>query len=205
MSALMKRAFLNSLLAAIVAVVWLAGCGGGSDGQSEVLTDLPVAAGLKTPPPAPAPAAPASPEPVAPPSAPAGTPEASATAAAPAPAPPLYSYRSENRRDPFRSVIVAGEKLTGEELLHPLQKYAVRDLQLVAIVWGEFGTSAMLKTPDGKGYTVRKGVAVGNRQGVVKRIKPDQVIIEERYTDLFGERKEETITMDLHPSEEGYR
>jgi len=172
--------------------IWLAGCGGGTE-------QAPPAQPVKRPPP--------------PPRAGAPTP-ATAQSPAVAPAEPLsepeppstsYAYRADNRRDPFRSVIVAGEKLAGEGLLHPLQKYAVRDLHLVAIVWGGFGASAMLQTPDGKGYTVRTGMTVGNREGVVKQIKPDHLVIEERYTDLFGERKEETIKMDLHPQQEGFK
>ena len=173
--------------------IWLAGCGGGAE-------EVPPVPPVKRPPPppqaeVPTPATAQSPAvaTAAPPSEPEPLP------------PPLYAYRADNRRDPFRSVIVAGEKLAAEGLLHPLQKYAVRDLHLVAIVWGGFGASATLQTPDGKGYTVRTGMTVGNRDGVVKQIKPDHLVIEERYTDLFGERKEETIKMDLHPQQEGFK
>jgi type IV pilus assembly protein PilP len=75
----------------------------------------------------------------------------------------------------------------------------------VAIVWGQLGASAMLQTPDGKGYTVKVGTAVGNRDGVVSKIKPDQIVVKERYTDIFGERKDESVVLDLHLPEEGLK
>jgi Tfp pilus assembly protein PilP len=131
---------------------------------------------------------------------------AAPVAAAPSPSaepqPPSYTYVAGNRRDPFRSIIVAKSKQASMDLMHPLQQYAVRDLRLVAVLWGQLGAGAMLQTPDGKGYTVYVGTAVGNRDGVVKQIKPDQIVIKERYTDIFGERKEDSVVLDLHLPEE---
>jgi len=127
-------------------------------------------------------------------------------AAAPIPAQaPAYSYVAGNRRDPFRSIIVSKGKEASVDLVHPLQQYAVKDLKLVAVVWGQLGSSAMLQTPDGKGYTVTVGTSVGNRDGVVSKIKPDQIVVKERYTDIFGERKDESVVLDLHLPEEGLK
>jgi type IV pilus assembly protein PilP len=114
-------------------------------------------------------------------------------------------YVAGNRRDPFRSIIVAKGREAAMGLIHPLQQYSVKDLKLVAIVWGQLGASAMLQTPDGKGYTVKVGTAVGNRDGVVSKIKPDQIVVKERYTDIFGERKDESVVLDLHLPEEGLK
>lgn len=118
---------------------------------------------------------------------------------------PTYTYVAGNRRDPFRSIIISRGKQNSTDLLHPLQQYAVKDLKLVAVVWGQLGAGAMIQTPDGKGYTVYVGTAVGNRDGVVKQIKPDQIVVKERYTDIFGERKEESVVLDLHLPEEGLK
>jgi Tfp pilus assembly protein PilP len=122
-----------------------------------------------------------------------------------APQVPPYTYIAGNRRDPFRSIIISSGKQNATDLLHPLQQYAVKDLRLVAIVWGQLGAGAMIQTPDGKGYTVYIGTAIGNRDGVVKQIKPGQIVVKERYTDIFGERKEESVVLDLHLPEEGLK
>jgi len=73
---------------------------------------------------------------------------------------------------------------------------------VIAIVWGGMGQSAMLQTPEGKGYTVRVGTRVGPNHGVVRKITPREVIVEERYTDVFGETKTREVTLELHLSGE---
>jgi Tfp pilus assembly protein PilP len=185
------RSFLTWQSLAAVAVcawLWLGGCSGGAPPPPPLKPPTaPKPAAKVTPSPAPVvPAAPASIE---------STPSAE-------PAPPSYTYVAGNRRDPFRSIIVAKSKLASMDLVHPLQQYAVKDLRLVAVLWGQLGAGAMLQTPDGKGYTVYVGTAVGNRDGVVKQIKPDQIVIKERYTDIFGERKEDSVVLNLHLPEE---
>jgi len=191
--------------AAMLACVWLClpGCGGSSPPPAPV-PKPPVG----TKPPAASKTGPAAPVQPATPASTQAVPPATDTAA-PAPPPaqpaPPYTYVAGNRRDPFRSIIVAKGKEAAMDLVHPLQQYAVKDLKLVAIVWGQLGASAMLQTPDGKGYTVKIGTAVGNRDGVVSKIKPDQIVIKERYTDIFGERKDESVVLDLHLPEEGLK
>ena len=55
------------------------------------------------------------------------------------------------------------------ENLTPLQKYEIEKLKLVAIIWGEDGSVAMMELPDGKGYTIRIGDLIGNRGGRYQR------------------------------------
>ncbi len=73
---------------------------------------------------------------------------------------------------------------------------------MIAIIWGGLGQSAMVQTPDGKGYTVRVGTRIGSNQGVVKRITAQSVVVEERYTDVFGENKTREVVLNLGPSGE---
>jgi len=191
---------LIGVMLALGACLWLGGCGGGGGGAP------------KTAPPAPAKTAPAA----AKPAATAPTPQAP-VAQGSAPAAPggqtvlaeaiegqNYFYRAAGRRDPFRSIIVASGTSTGS-MSNPLQQYSVKDLKLIAVIWGQLKTGAMIETPDGKGYTVYVGTTVGNREGVVKQIKPDQIVVREQYTDIFGERKEESVVLDLHLPEEGFK
>ena len=203
----MKRSSFTLLLVAALAAsacLWSGGCKGGGAAPAAKPPTSAVPPAKTAPPAATAKAPVSSPAPTEP-SKPAVPPEAStAPAAAPSQEQP-YSYWAGNRRDPFRSIIVSRGKQASTDLLHPLQQYSVKDLKLVAVVWGQLGVGAMLQTPDGKGYTVYVGTAVGNRDGVVKQIKPDQIVVRERYTDIFGERKEESVVMDLHLPEEGLK
>ncbi len=60
----------------------------------------------------------------------------------------------------------------------------------------------MVRSTDGKGYTVRKGMIVGQNKGVVKNITPKNLIVQETFTDIFGEKKKRDFVFKLHPQEE---
>lgn len=113
-----------------------------------------------------------------------------------------FQYNPEGRRDPFQSVIAATSKKKLGETIPPLQRLELAELRLTGIVWGGFGYNALLRTPDGKGYSVRVGSRVGSNQGVVREISKSALIVEERFTDIFGEKKVREVTMDLHPRKE---
>jgi len=134
---------------------------------------------------------------------PAGTEPTATTEATPTPAQPVVAYDPGGRRDPFRSILVTSESAKSLKSLPPLLRTDVGELQLIAIVWGGFGYSAMVRTPDGKGYTIRVGTLVGPNKGVVRRITKTDLTIEEKYTDIFGEKKIREVKMDLHPQKEG--
>lgn len=112
-----------------------------------------------------------------------------------------YIYDPEGRPDPFKSVLAAGIARE-QQLVPPLQQRKITEMKVIAILWGGLGQSAMLQTPDGKGYTVRVGTRVGPSNGVVKKISPREVIVAERYTDVFGENKTREVILELRPSGE---
>lgn len=115
-----------------------------------------------------------------------------------------FRYDPEGRRDPFRSIIASSGKSKKMVMsLPPLQRLSLSELRLIGIVWGGFGFGAIVQTPDGKGYTLRKGTRVGINSGIVRRITQEEVVIRETATDIFGETKTSTIVMKLHPQEEG--
>lgn len=70
----------------------------------------------------------------------------------------------------------------------PLQRVPLGDLTLIGVVWGGFGSRAMVQTPDGRGYTVHHGTLIGPNNGVVTAISEDAITVEERVTDLYGRR-----------------
>lgn len=114
---------------------------------------------------------------------------------------PRYSYNADGRRDPFLS-LVSLEKASEREIRPPLQRLSLNQVQVIGIVWGAYGYSAMVQAPDGKGYTVRQGTLIGPT-GVVRRITEKAVEVEEPYTDLMGEKKKRVTKLTLHPQQEG--
>lgn len=112
-----------------------------------------------------------------------------------------YVYDPTGKRDPFRSAIL-GESLRGKETLPPLQRREISELKLIGIVWDKGGYSAMLETPDAKGYTIKVGTLIGPKKGVVKKITKRTVVIEEKYMDIIGEMKTREVVMELPSKEE---
>jgi Tfp pilus assembly protein PilP len=115
--------------------------------------------------------------------------------------PPSYSYNPEGRRDPFSSILQIGQRKKGN-LLPPLQRVELSQLQLIGIVWGGFGYSAMLQSSDGKGYTVQAGTLVGSKKGFVKEINPKTLVVQETFTDVFGDKKTRDFVFQLHSQED---
>ena len=112
-----------------------------------------------------------------------------------------YTYDPEARPDPFKSIVIGGIP-KDLQLIPPLQQREATEMKLIAIIWGGLGQSAMLQTPDGKGYTVSVGTRVGPNKGVVKKINPRDVVVEERYIDFFGENKTREVILELRPGGE---
>lgn len=115
----------------------------------------------------------------------------------------LFQYNPEGRRDPFKSIIIASGKRSSSENLPPLQRKELSELRLIGIVWGSFGHGAIVQASDGKGYPVREGTRIGLNNGVISRITNKEVVIEEKYLDIFGETKVRNVVMELHPQKEG--
>jgi type IV pilus assembly protein PilP len=195
----MKRRRLNrACRLPVIAAVLLWGCGGGSPPAPPAAPKAPAAA-------TPVPAAPPAQKPVSQAPPPVTAPAPSATTEGPpaAAVEQVYLYNPEGRRDPFRSILVTAEKIQRLETLPPLQRTDVADLKLIGIVWGSVGHHAMVQTPDGKGYTIKRGTLVGVNNGVVKKITERALIVEEQYTDIFGERKMREVKIELRPEKEG--
>lgn len=115
--------------------------------------------------------------------------------------PEQYTYEPGNRRDPFQPV-TSIESVTKKAGLPPLQRHDPSELRVIGIIWGDFGYKAMVVTPDGKGYTLSKGTMVGPKEGVVKKITKNTVIIEEKSIAFSGEEKKREVILELQSKEE---
>ena len=114
---------------------------------------------------------------------------------------PRYVYNPGSRRDPFLS-LASMEKGMGKEVRPPLQRASLNQVQVIGIIWGAYGYSAMVQLPDGKGYTVRSGTLIGPT-GVVRRVTEKAVLVEEPYIDFLGDQKMRLTKLTLHPQQEG--
>jgi type IV pilus assembly protein PilP len=102
------------------------------------------------------------------------------------------------RRDPFRPFTLNTRTPNRpRETLSPLERYELGQLRLVGVVWHVKEPSAMIEDSAGLGYVVKVGTPIGPNSGKVTAIKPDQIIVEETYVDLFGAKKRREINLKL--------
>ena len=50
-----------------------------------------------------------------------------------------------------------GQQVEPDSSLPPLQRVGLTELSLIGVLWGNYGYTAMVQTPDGKGYSIRRG------------------------------------------------
>lgn len=107
-----------------------------------------------------------------------------------------YVYDSTGKRDPFRPFNFA-PKVTDTTGKTPLEKYAIGQLKLTAVLGSGEDASAMVENAVGKGFTIKKGTKIGNNEGEVVEIHPDKILILEKSVDFTGQTKTKTIEMRL--------
>ena len=110
-------------------------------------------------------------------------------------------YDPSGRRDPFAPIVQELQPGKTDTSLPPLQRVTLTELNLLAIVWGSYGYTAMVQTPDGYAYTVRRGTRVGQNNGVVSAVTERGIIVQERFTDVYGKKQEREHVKLLHPKE----
>jgi len=111
------------------------------------------------------------------------------------------SYDPSGRRDPFLPMIQLGQQTEQDATLPPLQRVGLTELSLIGVLWGNYGYTAMVQTPDGKGYSIRRGTRIGPNNGVVSSITERGIIVQERFTDVYGNKQEREYVKLLHPKE----
>jgi type IV pilus assembly protein PilP len=111
------------------------------------------------------------------------------------------SYDPSGRRDPFAPVLQRLGLGPIDPTLPPLQRVGLTEMNLIAVIWGAYGYTAMVQTPDGNGYTVRRGTRVGPNNGVVSAVTEKGIVVQERFTDVYGSKQEREYVKLLHPKE----
>ena len=112
-----------------------------------------------------------------------------------------HSYDPSGRRDPFAPVLQQLGLGPIDPTLPPLQRVGLTEMNLIAVIWGAYGSTAMVQTPDGNGYTVRRGTRIGPNNGVVSAVTEKGIVVQERFTDVYGSKQEREYVKLLHPKE----
>ena len=107
-----------------------------------------------------------------------------------------YVYDPTGVKDPFLPFNFAPQVAYDADKT-PLERYALGQLRLTAVLDSADEAAAMVQNAAGRGYTVRKGTKIGNNNGEVIDILPDRLLILESTTDFTGETKTRTVEMLL--------
>ena len=104
-------------------------------------------------------------------------------------------------RNPFKPFVVT----EAPKVLRPrtpLQRYRLSELRLVAVIWGIKPPVGMVEATDGKGFVVKKGDLVGDRDGRVVRVKENSVVVAETFKDHTGKVITKNTEIKLPSSKE---
>ena len=98
-----------------------------------------------------------------------------------------WRYASFGRRDPFRPLIELAEEITTVDVVcdpgrdrEILEGYELMSLKLTGIMKDGNEHVALIKAPDGKGYSVRQEQYVGKKCGKVLAVQPDHMMVREQ-------------------------
>ena len=110
-----------------------------------------------------------------------------------------FTYDPTGKRDPFESFDFSPDgKIDMSK--PPLERYALGQLKVTAIL-SDFkiagNRTAIVEDATGKGYSIRKGTRLGNRDGVVVAIDEDKIHVVESIVDFTGVAKKYPAVMNL--------
>jgi type IV pilus assembly protein PilP len=121
--------------------------------------------------------------------------------------PPLYDPKG--KIDPFEPLVremptsAKKKKNIKRQPRTPLERIALSQLKLTAIIMASSGNRALVEETSGKGYVVKKGTYIGINGGKISNIKKEIVIVEERFEDFSGkiQTRERELKLPKPPGE----
>lgn len=108
-----------------------------------------------------------------------------------------YSYRVENKRDPFQQsvALIKSEPVKhSNSTLHPnearnkeaLENFPLESLFMVGVMKNNGENWAIIKAPDGSIYKVKKGNYMGQNHGKITKITDAKISLKEIVADGMG-------------------
>jgi Tfp pilus assembly protein PilP len=89
-------------------------------------------------------------------------------------------------RDPFKRPDIEIAKAAPKS---PLESYPLEQIKMVGVLTGPVSVRAMVLTPDGKTHFVSEKMKMGQRNGVVRQILGNSIIVRERIVDVLGQEE----------------
>ena len=99
------------------------------------------------------------------------------------------------QRDPFKMTEIPKNTATVSEL----EMYPVEQFKLIGVLEGLNGLSAMVVSPNGKTYFVKKGMVMGTQKGTIRKITDDALIVRERVKNVLGDLESVDTSITLPP------
>ena len=118
---------------------------------------------------------------------------------------PVNQFDFSTKKDPFKPfVAVKLETATSKESLErnaraalPIHSFDISQFKLIGVVVGGKENFAQVIDPNGKGYILKKGMAIGKNDGKVMLISNNGVEILEQFKDDNGRVRKENIKLTL--------
>ena len=121
------------------------------------------------------------------------------------PAAELYGYDRTGKRDPFRSFHWDRIRSERDRLAErgPLEQYDLSQLAVVAIVWSNDTTRALVHDPSGRAYIVSQGSRMGKNDGKVVKIDDNLVLVKETYYNFLAEKATRDVELRIRTRQGG--
>ena len=119
----------------------------------------------------------------------------------------VTAFDFTNRKDPFKPYaqvtksseekpVHSSVRKNTEDIL-PIQTFDSERFKVTGIIAGIKENRALLIDPNGKGYVVKEGMALGSNDGVVSKITANAVEIIEKFQDDNGKIRKRTVKLTL--------
>ena len=101
----------------------------------------------------------------------------------------IFKFKSkQDDSKQIESKVKPGKKIKSR-LVTPLEKIALKNLELIGVMLSDNSNIAIIKDPNGKEYIISEGARVGVNSGRVIRILGQKLIVEEQLRDTNGNYK----------------
>lgn len=102
-------------------------------------------------------------------------------------------------RDPFKQPTVSETEIQRSDL----ERFAVADFKVVAIITGPLRMRAMIVAPDSKTHYIAEKMKIGIRDGIVVKITTKTIVVREKVVNPLGEVEFFETEMRMDPATVG--